>query len=192
MDKQTGTKKSGSLSRKLNAAMKALGDFTVLTDWIKEQVDKHVQTEAVNTVMRVQAMLDAERDGSLPPGADGQQTKRVQHDDTEASLVQVFERYLEDVAQLSEELSSAQLPVGFQAMVLRELEQEACTQVVELLSTVLRLDEELLAAAEAAESSQPPRREASASAAASAESAAVSHSSLLTLDRRLADASAML
>ena len=41
------------------------------------------------------------------------------------SLVQVFEEYLEDVAALSEELSLAQLPDAFQAMVLRELEQ-AC------------------------------------------------------------------
>lgn len=37
-DKQSGSKKSGTLSRKLSAAMKALGDFTVLSDWIKEQV----------------------------------------------------------------------------------------------------------------------------------------------------------
>ena len=46
-DKKTGSKKSGSLSRKLNAAMKALGDFTVLSDWIKEQVDIDIENPAM-------------------------------------------------------------------------------------------------------------------------------------------------
>ena len=42
-DKQgSASKKSGSLSRKLTAAMNALGDFTVFSDWIKEQVDKDI------------------------------------------------------------------------------------------------------------------------------------------------------
>ncbi len=39
-DKQSkGASKSGSLSRKLGAAMKALSDFSVMGDWLKEQVD---------------------------------------------------------------------------------------------------------------------------------------------------------
>jgi hypothetical protein len=46
-DTAMGTKKSGSLSRKLQAAMKALGDFTVLTDWIKEQVDIDIENPAL-------------------------------------------------------------------------------------------------------------------------------------------------
>lgn len=41
-DKQSkskgSTSKSGSLSRKLGAAMKALSDFSVIGDWLKEQV----------------------------------------------------------------------------------------------------------------------------------------------------------
>ena len=53
------------------------------------------------------------------------------------------------MAQLSEELALAQLPDSFQATALRELEQEACTQLVELLQNVLRLDEVTRAAAEA-------------------------------------------
>jgi phosphatidylinositol kinase/protein kinase (PI-3 family) len=39
----TSSKKSGSLSRKLAAAVKALSDFTVLYDWIKEQVEKDIE-----------------------------------------------------------------------------------------------------------------------------------------------------
>eukprot|EP01034_Spumella_vulgaris_P029242 gene29242-36259_t len=38
--------KSGSLSRKLGAAMKALGDFNVLSEWISEQVEKEVGDES--------------------------------------------------------------------------------------------------------------------------------------------------
>lgn len=37
--------KSGSLSRKMTAAMKALSDFTVFNEWIKEQVEKEVGDE---------------------------------------------------------------------------------------------------------------------------------------------------
>jgi len=37
-DKAGKSGKSGSLTRKISAAMKALGDFSVLSDWIKEQV----------------------------------------------------------------------------------------------------------------------------------------------------------
>ena len=69
---------------------------------------------------------------------------------------------MEDVLQLSEELALAELPDDFQATnratnpnpnpnpdpnpnpnqatALRELEQEACTQLAELLQSVLRLD----------------------------------------------------
>ena len=73
---------------------------------------------------------------------------------------------VEDVLQLSEELALAELPDDFQATnratnpnpnpnpnpnrnpnpnpnqatALRELEQEACTQLAELLQSVLRLD----------------------------------------------------
>jgi phosphatidylinositol kinase/protein kinase (PI-3 family) len=35
-----GVSKSGSLSRKFGAAMKALSDFSVLGDWLKEQVEE--------------------------------------------------------------------------------------------------------------------------------------------------------
>lgn len=38
-----GKAKSGSLSRKITSAMKALSDFSVLKDWIQEQVDKDIQ-----------------------------------------------------------------------------------------------------------------------------------------------------
>lgn len=37
--------KSGSLSRKMTAAMKALSDFTVFNEWIKEQVEKEIGDE---------------------------------------------------------------------------------------------------------------------------------------------------
>lgn len=39
-DKQGGTKKAGSIGRKLTSAMKALSDFTAFKDWIMEQVEK--------------------------------------------------------------------------------------------------------------------------------------------------------
>jgi len=39
----TVKKKSGSLSRKISAAFKALNDFTVLSDWIKEQVEADIE-----------------------------------------------------------------------------------------------------------------------------------------------------
>ena len=55
---------------------------------------------------------------------------------------------MEDVLQLSEELALAELPDDFQATALRELEQEACTQLTELLQNVLRLARNELLVAE--------------------------------------------
>jgi phosphatidylinositol kinase/protein kinase (PI-3 family) len=45
-DKGNKTSKSGSLTRKLGAAMKALSDFSVIGNWIKEQVDRDISNEA--------------------------------------------------------------------------------------------------------------------------------------------------
>jgi phosphatidylinositol kinase/protein kinase (PI-3 family) len=44
-DKQSKTSKSGTLSRKFGAAMKALSDFSVIGNWITEQVAKEVPDE---------------------------------------------------------------------------------------------------------------------------------------------------
>jgi phosphatidylinositol kinase/protein kinase (PI-3 family) len=44
-DKKSKNVKSGSLSRKLGAAMKALSDFSVIGDWLKEQVERDVDDE---------------------------------------------------------------------------------------------------------------------------------------------------
>mmetsp|Transcript_34230 Transcript_34230/g.75420 ORF Transcript_34230/g.75420 Transcript_34230/m.75420 type:complete len:1239 (+) Transcript_34230:443-4159(+) len=41
------SKKSGSLSRKISAAMKAMSDYSVLSDWISEQVDIDVEDPAL-------------------------------------------------------------------------------------------------------------------------------------------------
>ena len=96
---------------------------------------------------------------------------------------------VEDVLQLSEELALAELPDDFQATALRELEQEACTQLTELLQNVLRLDEITLAAAEAV-ANGPPGGGASGGGGGGAGRGA--HSAVLALDQRLEDASALL
>jgi phosphatidylinositol-4,5-bisphosphate 3-kinase len=44
-DKQNKTSKSGTLSRKLGSAMKALSDFSVIGNWIKEHVEKNISEE---------------------------------------------------------------------------------------------------------------------------------------------------
>ena len=95
---------------------------------------------------------------------------------------------MEDVLQLSEELALAELPDDFQATALRELEQEACTQLTELLQNVLRLDEITLAAAEAV-ANGPSGGGASGGGDGAGRGA---HSAVLALDQRLEDASALL
>lgn len=44
-DKQSKNSKSGTITRKLGAAMKALSDFSVIGNWIKEQVNNDFQEE---------------------------------------------------------------------------------------------------------------------------------------------------
>lgn len=44
-DKKSKNVKAGTLSRKLGAAMKALSDFSVIGDWLKEQVERDVDDE---------------------------------------------------------------------------------------------------------------------------------------------------
>ena len=95
---------------------------------------------------------------------------------------------MEDVLQLSEELALAELPDDFQATALRELEQEACTQLAELLQNVLRLDEITLAAAEAV-ANGPSGGGVSGGCGGAGRGA---HSAVLALDQRLEDASALL
>lgn len=41
-DKKSKTVKAGTLTRKIGAAMKALSDFSVMGDWLKEQVGKDI------------------------------------------------------------------------------------------------------------------------------------------------------
>ena len=113
-------------------------------DKYREQVDKHVQTEAVGTQMKLQALLDARdaiqavRSGVGDGGeAGGGGASGSAGDAQHGSTVAVLSDYLEGVAGLREELEAAELPCGFVASVLREVEQEACTQSLELLSQVL-------------------------------------------------------
>jgi hypothetical protein len=63
----------------------------------KEQVAKHVQTEAVGTLLRVQAILD-EENAAADGAAAAQPTARVQQD-VGPSLEQVFEEYVEQPAE---------------------------------------------------------------------------------------------
>ncbi len=42
---KVGSGKSGSLTRKIGSAMKALGDYSVLAEWLREQVEKEVGDE---------------------------------------------------------------------------------------------------------------------------------------------------
>jgi hypothetical protein len=46
-DKKIGANRNGTFSRKLNAAVKAMSDFTVLSDWITEQVEIDVANPAL-------------------------------------------------------------------------------------------------------------------------------------------------
>ena len=111
----------------------------------REQVDKHVQTEAVKTQMRLQAMLDARDAASklaqsaATPAAAAQaaptQGGAQQHGDG-SNPVGVLSDYLEGVAGLGEELTAAGLPSSFVASVLREVEEEVSTQALELTSQV--------------------------------------------------------
>jgi hypothetical protein len=104
------------------------------------------------------------------------------------SCIVALDTQVEDVLQLSEELALAELPDDFQATALRELEQEACTQLAELLQNVLRLDEITLAAAEAV-ANGPSGGGVSGSCGDAGRGA---HPAVLALDQRLEDASALL
>ena len=63
----------------------------------KEQVAKHVQTEAVGTLLRVQAILD-EESAAADGAANGQLSARVQQE-VGPSLEQVFEEYVEQLGE---------------------------------------------------------------------------------------------
>jgi phosphatidylinositol 3-kinase len=49
-DKNKSKINSGSIFRKLSSAMKAMGDFTVIKEWIKEQVVKHLEDDEGNAI----------------------------------------------------------------------------------------------------------------------------------------------
>ena len=123
-------------------------------DKYREQVDKHVQTEAVKTQQQLLALLEANgastllsKDGVGSPGVGGTKGSAdnllLNEDGEPLTTVIVMSDYLEGVAGLKEELHAADMPPAFVARVLREVEQEACTQVLELSSQVLELDTKL-------------------------------------------------
>ena len=115
-------------------------------DKYREQVDKHVQSEAVATQLKLMNLLATKSLQSTGgPGADGAAASAgsggaaaavVTEDGGQLTTVQVLSDYLEGVAGLKEELYAAELPPAFAYTVLREVEQEACTQALELSSQV--------------------------------------------------------
>jgi hypothetical protein len=130
---------------------------TLCLEKYREQVDKHVQSEAVATQMLLLGLLAA-RDAPAvlmsAPGASGAASSGVASGEAgeERSTIQVLNDYLEGVAGFSEELSepevdedgsAVELPPKFIASVLREVEQEACTQALELSSHVLQIETRL-------------------------------------------------
>ena len=132
-------------------------------DKYREQVDKHVQSEAVQTQMKLLAILaPREASAAVASASPGGAPSGGEAAGAEArSTVQVLSDYLEGVAGLGEELKSTDigddgeevaLPAAFVASVLREVEQEACTQTLELSSHVLKIEGHLY---DATASAQP-------------------------------------
>ena len=166
-------------------------------DKYREQVDKHVQSEAVATQLKLQAVIATRSAATLlaPTGAgagDGSgggngstaDSAALVTEDGEVTTVQVLSEYLEGVAGLKEELHAAELPTLFETKVLREVEQEACTQALELSSHVLQLDTQLFDAAAAVQQLVDEWR---------ARGADTSRERMISdLDRKLEEASGML
>lgn len=103
-----------------------------------------------------------------------EERKLEQGDAGERSSVEVLRGFLEAVADLSEELDAADtdgmgalgmgpgasqggLPLEFVQRAHREIEQEACTQLLELLEGVTKLDDSIVEMAQALLRTPPPR-----------------------------------
>jgi len=106
----------------------------------QEQVDKHVHSEAVVAQRKIEGFL-ATREMAFGASVEADESSQL-------TPVEVLNEYLESVASLSEELSTAHLPARFVASAHAELENEASTQVVELLSGTLRFESALASATE--------------------------------------------
>jgi len=110
-----------------------------------EQVDKHVQSEAIHTRLRLQALISSsETTVHGVRGGSARAELLADKDVAPLTTVKILSDYLECVAVLGEELGaeglvSGTLPVAFVASVLREVEHEACVQVHELISQVRTL-----------------------------------------------------
>jgi hypothetical protein len=138
-------------------------------DKYREQVDKHVQSEAVATQIKLLNLLQAKSlrtsvggtngvgasagagavAGAGGGGGGGPGAGALVTEDGSGGPVQVLREYLEGVAGLKEELCAAELPPSFATSVLREVEQEACTQALELASQVLDAEAHLRTAHDA-------------------------------------------
>ena len=158
----------------------------------REQVDKHVQSEAVNAERKLHHALSL-RAAPVPavatPGGSAATGAAVAAD--EVGVVGVMGAYLEAVLSLAEELGAAELPSHFEVGVLREVEAEACAQVVELLQNVLLLESALFdAVAEAQAAADARGRNHSPTPGAS--SPIHDAAPTLALDVRLEEASELL
>ena len=122
-------------------------------DKYREQVDKHVQSEAVATQIKLMNLISARTLQSTVAageaataaeggagGGGGGSTAGAQgvEEGGEPMVINVLREYLEGVAGLREELAASELPAPFAASVLLEVEHEACTQALELSSQVRR------------------------------------------------------
>ena len=121
----------------------------------REQVDKHVQSEAVATQLKLMNLLATD---SLQCAGRGECTATTDIGSASAAAlmtegaghettVNLLRDYLESVAGLKEELYATELPATFVADVLHEVEQEACAQALDLASQVLQVESHLFDAA---------------------------------------------